>query len=658
MSKEQFVYSSKNTFSAGELTPTIEGRNDLPLYQHGVKKLINFMILPSGGIIRRHGTEYAAMLTKIKGNSVEKPLLRCMLSMMYSRQLSFLLIFNKLSDEKVRFDVLINGGGEIITLGKFDIGLNRADFSYSAHQGIAYISFGVKYPIYSFSIDPDQVDKLSKLDSLNQPQRKKLFIFEIFKIKGNIYPDGTDFNNIYKETESKSLNEALSSAKDSAVKLEYFNAISINVFEGRLWAFGAGCPKEKININIHSIWASNLGCMDEFSLAYKSLLEARSPLSAFSATFTSNSFDSVIWSIAFGREMLLATDDGIYILKAGDRAKNEFVHINKEIDISVAKIKPVICGKTVFFVEGDNKQIHSLYYSDKKAGYQISCVTTYAEHLFTSGIKQITSVNSPFNIVFAIMNNGSFASFTYSQDLKIMGWSQHWLGGDGKVLEAVVLSTNDSQRLYFRVLRQGSEYDKDGKLIQINREYLEFFDCKYLSGSLHNQIHTPLYADCHSHYKQKEEDEIDQMFEQALKQSDAFEFKEGVSKLEQLILKQIELQSEFAIDDIASNFGVGSTRIKDLPATTLNNQRINVKEEYAVFIKNYFEKYIKIIQTTIALELAIFRKLKLFHSHVTNIILGKHEEIEYLDVTRQEAANIVDSLPPEGGSSSLRLEAN
>jgi len=52
------VYSSKNAFSAGELTPTIEGRNDLPIYQHGVKKLINWMILPSGGITRRHGTKY------------------------------------------------------------------------------------------------------------------------------------------------------------------------------------------------------------------------------------------------------------------------------------------------------------------------------------------------------------------------------------------------------------------------------------------------------------------------------------------------------------------------------------------------------------------------------------------------------------------------
>ena len=53
-----WVYGSKSSFSAGELTPTIEGRTDLPLYQNGAKKIINWMILPSGGLTRRPGTVF------------------------------------------------------------------------------------------------------------------------------------------------------------------------------------------------------------------------------------------------------------------------------------------------------------------------------------------------------------------------------------------------------------------------------------------------------------------------------------------------------------------------------------------------------------------------------------------------------------------------
>jgi hypothetical protein len=53
-----WVYGTKSSFAAGELTPTIEGRVDLPLYQSGAKKIINWMILPSGGLTRRPGTEF------------------------------------------------------------------------------------------------------------------------------------------------------------------------------------------------------------------------------------------------------------------------------------------------------------------------------------------------------------------------------------------------------------------------------------------------------------------------------------------------------------------------------------------------------------------------------------------------------------------------
>ncbi|BFD46169.1 MAG: hypothetical protein DMENIID0002_08150 [Rickettsia endosymbiont of Sergentomyia squamirostris] len=56
--QEQFVYSQKNSFSSGELTPTIEGRTELGLYQNGVKKLNNFMLLPSSSIMRRHGIQF------------------------------------------------------------------------------------------------------------------------------------------------------------------------------------------------------------------------------------------------------------------------------------------------------------------------------------------------------------------------------------------------------------------------------------------------------------------------------------------------------------------------------------------------------------------------------------------------------------------------
>ncbi len=616
-SEENFVYSSKNAFSSGELTPTMEGRTDLPIYQHGVKKLINFMILPSGGIKRRHGTEY------IHHFDDNPPPARCMLNMMYSRSISFLVIFTYLGEDETKIEVFINGEGEPIVLDNIAVKLKSSKFSYASYQGVSYISFGLEYPIYHFYVDPAEVERLDAIEEWSEEDRRNLFICKKFEVTGSSYDGEQDQNQLYRELinqEQDQINAALSGANSN--EITELKSSSISVFEGRLWALGTGR-------NIHEIWASGLGSMSAFNLAYKSLLEARNPLSAFSASFISSTFDKILWSVAFAKELLIGSTDGIYILKTGDRTKNEFVHINKDIDMSISKIKPVICGKTIFFVEGDNKQIHSLYYSREKGGYQISCITNYAEHLFTSGIRQIVAVNSPFNILFAIMNNGSFASFTYSQDLKIMGWAQHWLGADGKILEALVMQSKNSESLYFRVRR-----DTKIKTKPI-REYIERFDCQYLTGSIINQPHTPLYADCHIHDLSAEEQEIDADFKKIIEMGSSFDFKGDISQIEELIEKQVELEGAFDLSNIGNHFYLGEDKINDLTNPDIDDTTL--RGIWTEFIENYYNDYRKVILLSFGLNIAILRKLGEFGALTIKNLLSNESDTAGID-------NLIDEI--------------
>ena len=223
-------------------------------------------------------------------------------------------------------------------------------------------------------------------------------------------------------------------------------------------------------------------------MAYKTLLEARNPLTAFSAVFSSSSFDSVLWSAPFSSSLLLGTTDGIYIVKEGDRAKGEFIKIHREIELPVSPIKPVTLGKTIFFVEGNGCKINSLFYSQEKGGFQIADITAYAEHIFAAGIREIAGSNSPFSMVFAVLKNGGLASFTYSHDLKIMGWSQHWLGGNGEVLGITPVYADSEDRLYCWVRRPdttGSGY----------KEYLEVLETRYFSARAFS-MQRPIYVDC------------------------------------------------------------------------------------------------------------------------------------------------------------------
>ena len=461
MSAEQFIYSGKNSFAAGELSPAMEGRGDLGNYKNGVKKLINFIILPSGAIKRRHGTKLIARLEE------DKPTTRVICNLMYNRELSVLIIFSQIQNteggntDKVKITISINGSNKLIELPeKLTIDINPSKFKYASYQGVVYISFGNNYPLYALQCDVEKVNEyFAIITSGLQPDEKlkqELFFIKEFELTGSsLYKDVT-YQDLRKDTNADQINQTLADKEKSKNQLTRIFTSNIAVFAGRLWTFGNRMGNSKdAPLNIHSIFASSLAKFDHFNLAYKSLLEARSPLSAFSATFTSSAFDAIKWVLPFGKEMLIASSDGIYILKTGDRTKDEFIKVEKEVDLPISNIKPVICGKTVFFVESGNSRIYSLYYSSEKGGYQTSPITTYANHIFTSPIIKILAVNSPYSMIFAILQNGSFATFTYSEDLKIMGWAQHYLGGDAKIIDGNVILRGAQDIVIFRSLREG-----------------------------------------------------------------------------------------------------------------------------------------------------------------------------------------------------------
>ena len=47
-----------SNFTAGELSPKLDGRTELSKYFNGCKKLLNFLVVPQGGATRRPGTEF------------------------------------------------------------------------------------------------------------------------------------------------------------------------------------------------------------------------------------------------------------------------------------------------------------------------------------------------------------------------------------------------------------------------------------------------------------------------------------------------------------------------------------------------------------------------------------------------------------------------
>jgi len=685
---EQYSWATKNKFSMGELSPMLAGRQDMKLYQAGVAKMVNFMILPSGATTRRHGTNFS--------NYFEKARLRVMFSHIINRHNQNLVFISDITDKKdidssdpkkrkIRVEVRI-AHRKIEVVGEYkDIKLDKDEFRFFNSQGFTYLNFGHGQPIYSFHFNDNK------------------YIFEKYKIDGEKYKKVANkevtYQSIFRDStksEDKDINGELKAKSTNPDKFKELTSDVVTSFEGRLWCFGG---KE----NLHAIQASALGDKTKFNLAYKSLLEARSPLSAFSVTFTSDTIDEVLWAVPLGDTMLVATTDGIYVLKTGDRTKDEFVKIHKEIDKSVSKIQPVILGKTIFFTDSDCKQIYNMSYSSDKGGYIVGSITKYAEHLFDKRIIKMIGVSSPFPMIFVHMHDGSLNHFTYDEEGKNMGWSQHYLGGSGQILDICLRQHDEGEDIFFHVRRptinfveyyqdkieraqrdisileidlaanaatiklkqtEIKEYEaiveKNKKNHYINdlvglarrpisetREYVEYFECKHLIGKVARDIHTPVYADCYMHYKTSEQRDLDVLYDKAMKTSVNYDFKEDLTGLEVLVTKRIENERRFDLTDqeIIDNFKVGSVELRaiNLNADEHNESGIEGELEdkqalYVKFIREYFTYYQRKYLMILALEVSLIRLLEKIQTYSTNVLLG---EFNYVDKLHEIQQNVL-----------------
>ncbi len=467
--------------------------------------------------------------------------------------------------------------------------------TYSSSKGCIYLCFGANHPLYIFKIDDAAFQKMVIAVELEvEKQQYKLaqynaVIGDDVEIEDGIESSKFSYYQAIELAKEKnvalmktlfSLKQALPTVvkyrekslesvfrnphspedlekamHDASIDLETkdVSGALIVPYANRLWCFGE-------SENVHSIKASCKGNYALFGTAYRSLIEARNPMNALSGTFTSDSFDSPLWAYALGSELLLGTTDGIYILTEGDRAKGEFIKIHKELNVALAAVAPTVLEKTLFFVEGGGRKLSCLYYSREKGGYQVHTLSAYADHLFRSGIVRLVAVSTPFNMIIALLGNGQFCILTYDSDLKLLGWSQHILGGDDAfILDCCVMPTTSEDQVFFLVKRG-------------NLNAIEVLKMSQITALKQAETH---YLDCHTVLAEPENLIWDKTLERLITSVEFWQEREGLPEgfhyLEERVKAQLRVFGQILT---AGEFAVNGVYVKNLPTTTAIEKKI------------------------------------------------------------------------------------
>ena len=120
-------------FTAGELSPKLDGRTDLNKYYNGCKKLQNFLTFPQGGVTRRPGTEFIQSApTPSQSSSVR------LIPFEFNVEQTYVLEFSNLKF-RIYKDGAIVGGGSPVQVTTEYTAAQLAGLKFTQSADIMYI---------------------------------------------------------------------------------------------------------------------------------------------------------------------------------------------------------------------------------------------------------------------------------------------------------------------------------------------------------------------------------------------------------------------------------------------------------------------------------------------------------------------------------------
>ena len=460
-------------FTGGELSPRLDGRNDIAKYNSGCKTLENMIVYPHGSASRRSGTQFVA---EVK-NSTKKTRL---ISFEFSTVQTYILEFG---DQYIRFykdnGIILDGGSpyEIsspyLEAELFDIKFAQsADTMYICHPNHQprkltrtghtnwtlvddviingpFMDHNVETTTLSpshKSVGQTTTVTASAVTGINVNQGfLSTDVGRLLHIKdGHLKITSVTSTTVVVGTVIIDLNET-GSTTDFA--LGSFSDTTgypacVTFFEQRLVFAGTTAQPQ-------TLFFSRSADYENFDDKYH---ETVADDDAIVYTIASNQVNAIRFLTAT-RTLIIGTAGGEFAVNGagvGEAITPTNILINKQSNHGSANVDGIAVGNATLFLQRAKRKIRELAYNFDVDGYVAPDLTILAEHVTESGITQMAYQEEPNSIVWCVRADGQLLGFTYQREQQVTAWHRHILGGSfgsgNAVCESVeVLPTDDSE---------------------------------------------------------------------------------------------------------------------------------------------------------------------------------------------------------------------
>ena len=447
---------SLSTFTAGEISPRLEGRVNLEKYRAGLSDLTNMVVQPHGGVTRRPGTEY---LGAVKDSATKTRLI----PFQFKTSDTYILEFGDQYMRVFRNGLqVLEGSSQNITAA------TKADPGVITVSGHGYSNGDEIYL--------DNVVGMTELNgrnylvanvTTNTFTLQDLFGNDIDTTNYTTYTSGGTVDLIYEETTPYAAADIFDLRFAQSADVMYFAHPSYAIrtlsrTNHNAWTFTTASINENdtptitgsdnypsvvtffeqrlvfaaSNNNPQTLWFSK-------SADYLNFHTGTSADDALIYTIASNQVNSIRY-LSPTRVLTIGTSGGEYVLTTTNDGPvtPTTTQIRKYSNYGSANTEPVQVADVTLFLQRGNRKVREFKYVGEvnTAGYQAPDLTVLAEHITEGGLEQFAYQQEPENIVWAIRSDGTLLGLTYRREEEVVAWHKHVIGGAFSGGQAVVES--------------------------------------------------------------------------------------------------------------------------------------------------------------------------------------------------------------------------
>ena len=460
-------------FTGGELSPRLDGRNDIAKYNTGCKTLENMIIYPHGSAARRSGTQFVA---EVKDSTKKTRLI----SFEFSTVQTYILEFG---DQYIRFykdNGQILSGGSAYEIASPFLEAELFDIKFAQSADTMYICHPNHHP-----------RKLTRTGHTNWVLTTDVII------NGPFMDHNVETTTLQASHKVVGATTTVTASSTTGINV---NQGFLSTDVGRLLHISSGHLKITsvtsttvvvgiVIKDLSTVLATTDFALGSFSdtTGYPSCVTFFEQRLVFAATkaqpqaiFFSRSADyenfddqyhetvsdddAIVYTIASNqvnairfltatRTLIIGTAGGEFAVDGGGTGQAitpTNILINKQSNHGAANVDGIAVGNATLFLQRAKRKIRELAYNFDVDGYVAPDLTILAEHITETGITQMAYQEEPNSIIWCVRTDGQLLGFTYQREQQVTAWHRHIFGGafgsGNAVCESVeVLPTDSSE---------------------------------------------------------------------------------------------------------------------------------------------------------------------------------------------------------------------